>query len=116
MLDAVDQVRRAERMNGGKRCPRCHRDIGVAPTLFLYLNKLECPRCRLPIRYEDSLKFILTKVLLILVVAAGILIFSSQLPAGLRFLWWSVLFVVCIGLEASAGVFIRQYGTLRPRH
>lgn len=116
MLDAVDQVKRSQGMNGGKRCPRCWQDIGLSPTLYLYANKLECPHCELPLRYEEPLKFVLSKLCLFVLLGGGLYVLVDELPTGLILLWCLVFLFLWTGVEALAGSFLRETGTLRVRH
>lgn len=116
MLEATEQVRKSGGMNGGKRCPRCFDDIGIAPTLFLYFNRLECPHCELPLRYEESLKFVLIKLIVLLAVGGSLSLLIHDLPLNLQLLWLLVFAFLWVGVEALAGAFFRELGILRVRH
>jgi hypothetical protein len=116
MLETLARLRRAESSGAGRRCPGCHGDIGIAPTLFLYLNRLTCPGCGLRLRYDETFKIVFLKLVLLVATVSLVVAVATRVPAGLRLLWWLVLAFLWLGLEAVGGMILRRRRTLQVRH
>jgi hypothetical protein len=114
---AIHDVRR---MNDGKHCPRCEKDIGIWPVLSATLpNRIRCPHCRARLAYENAGALMINVLLLLIVLCVASYFVERQYDRSTGVMFYvhvaALAFLAWLPIELAATFYVRSRGRLQNR-